>query len=140
MLSISNLLSKFATSFDIKDWQGLEDTLADDIYCNYHDLRDEIRTYSKKDYVDSRKAALAHLQTQHFFSNLEIHCQGSTTYCRLNALIYRKSRDGKQFNSHVIYNFILTKTQHNDWKIKEIKQIVLWNEGDPLIHQGLNQV
>ncbi|MGQ3888990.1 nuclear transport factor 2 family protein [Legionella sp. CNM-1927-20] len=138
MHPVCNLLAKFANSFDIKDWQGLEDTLADNIECNYQDLRGEIKTYAKKDYVDSRKAALAHLHTQHLFSNLEIDCQGNEAYCRLSALIYRKDKKGKQFNSHVIYNFVLVnKTQGNNWKISKIKQAVLWNEGESVIHKGL---
>ncbi|WP_131781422.1 hypothetical protein [Legionella gresilensis] len=75
MLAIFNLLFKFANSFDLKDWQRLEETLADNIECNYQDLRGEIKTYSKEDYVNSRKAALSHLPTQHLFFNLEINCQ-----------------------------------------------------------------
>ncbi|WP_419420784.1 nuclear transport factor 2 family protein [Legionella sp. D16C41] len=136
MRAISNLLFKFATSFDVKDWQGVEDTLADNIVCNYQDLRGEIKTYSKAEYVNSRAEVLNNLYTQHFFSNLEIDYHRNEAYCRLSAIIYRRDKEGSYFNSHVIYNFKLTKKSKN-WKIKEIKQTVLWNEGDSIIHKGV---
>lgn len=138
MNTISNLLFKFANSFDTKDWDGLESTLMDNIECDYQSLRGKTGTYTKKEYVNSRKEALSHLKTQHLFSNLEIRSEEMYAYCRLSAIIYRQDNEGKKFDSHVIYNFELNKLLNNEWKILKIKQSILWNEGDFTIHEGLN--
>lgn len=134
--SIAKVLFKFANSFDLKDWQALENTLMDDIQCDYQDLRGVFETCSKREYVNIRKKSLGHLKTQHLFSNLEITVEEGQASCQLSAVIYRQDNDGKQFNSHVIYHFHLVQLKDDEWRIKKIKQIVLWNEGDPLIHKG----
>ncbi len=61
--SIANILFKFANSFDLKDWQGLENILMDEIDCDYRDVRDEFGTYTKSEYVTLRKQTLDHLKT-----------------------------------------------------------------------------
>ncbi|WP_131780963.1 nuclear transport factor 2 family protein [Legionella gresilensis] len=132
---ISNVLFKFANSFNLKDWAGLVSTLMDQVDCDYKDLRGKTDSYTKTEYVNSRKEALSHLKTQHLFSNLEIRCEKEYSYCRLSAVIYRQDKDGKKFNSHVIYNFELTRLFNNEWKIHKIKQVVLWNEGDSTIYR-----
>ncbi|ASQ45016.1 nuclear transport factor 2 family protein [Legionella clemsonensis] len=137
MNTIPNLLFKFANSFDIKDWAGLESTLMDHIECDYQDFRGKTGTYTKSEYVNSRKETLGHLKTQHLFSNLEIKSEEKCSYCRVNAIIYRRDREGKKFDSHVIYNFELSKSSKDEWKIQKIKQIVLWNEGDSTVYKGM---
>ena len=135
--AIIKLLSKFANSFDLKDWQTLESTIADTIECDYQDLRGESETYSKSEYVSLRKQALGHLKTQHLFANLEITIDAEYAVCQLNAIIYRQDNAGKQFNSHAVYRFHLIQLQSNEWKIEKIKQSILWNEGDSSIHPGV---
>lgn len=137
MNALSNVLFKFANSFDLKDWDGLLNTLMDQVECDYQDLRGETDTYTKIEYVNSRKEALEHLKTQHLFSNLEIRAEDECSHCRLSAIIYRRDKNGKKFDSHVIYNFELSKLLNNEWKIHKIKQVVLWNEGDSSIHKGV---
>jgi len=137
MNTISNVLFKFANSFDLKDWDELESTLMDHVECDYQDLREKTDTCSKSEYVKSRKEALDHLKTQHLFSNLEIISEEKCSYCRLSAVIYRQDGHGKKFDSHVIYHFELRKLSNNEWKIQKIKQSVLWNEGDSTIHKGV---
>ncbi|MBA3536569.1 MAG: nuclear transport factor 2 family protein [Tatlockia sp.] len=137
MNAISNLLFKFANSFDTKDWDGLKSTLMDHVECDYQDLREKTDTCSKTEYVNSRKEALGHLKTQHLFSNLEIMSEEKCSYCRLSAIIYRQDSNGKKFDSHVIYSFELSKSSNNEWKIQKIKQCVLWSEGDSTIHKGV---
>lgn len=135
--SIENVLFKFANSFDLKAWQALEDTLMDTIECDYQDLRGISKTHLKSEFVSLRKQALQHLKTQHLFSNLEITVQEDRATCQLSAVIFRQDNDGKQFNSHVMYHFYLVQLQKDEWRIKKIKQSVLWNEGDSSIHKGV---
>ena len=135
--SIAKILFKFANNFDLKDWQALEETLMDSIECDYQDLRGISKIYLKSEYVSIRKQALQPLKTQHLFSNLEVTVQEDYSICRLSAVIYRQDNNGKQFNSHVIYHFYLVQLRNEEWRIKKIKQSVLWNEGDSLIHKGV---
>lgn len=133
---ISEVVSKFATSFDLKDWQGLEETLAESIECDYRDLRGTSGCLSKHEYVSSRKKAINELQTQHLFSNFEIVLEQGRASCRLNAVIFRRNSAGVIFNSHVVYRFHL-RQMNDKWKIDSIKQSLLWNEGDSTIHIGV---
>ncbi|MDX2346986.1 MAG: nuclear transport factor 2 family protein [Legionella sp.] len=135
--AISNLLFKFANSFDTKDWEGLESTLMDTIECDYQDLRKETGHYTKAEYVNTRKKALSTLKTQHLFSNLEFYLDKKHPDCKLSAVIYRRNKADKAFDSHVMYHFELNESARKEWKIQKIKQVVLWNEGDASIHAGL---
>jgi len=139
--NISNTIFKFANSFDAKDWQGLKSVLADPLTCDYMSLRGVIETLSSEDYVQKRISALDHLRTQHFMSNLEIYLDQENidqAYCRALSMIYR-NKDGVLFNTHAIYEFKLVKNKTeigNPWLISWIKQVVLWNDGDPFLHSG----
>ncbi|PHQ81551.1 MAG: hypothetical protein COB66_01930 [Coxiella sp. (in: Bacteria)] len=134
---ITNVLSKFAICFDLKDWEGLQALLMDSVACNYQDLRGKSGSYTKEAYVDLRKQALAPLNTHHLFSAIEVTIESGQAYCSLTAMIYRKDDSGAYFNSHVVYQFELTQLATDDWRIHKIKQTVLWNEGDPMIHSGI---
>lgn len=134
---ISNLIFKFANSFDAKAWQSLEATLMDHVECDYQDLRGNSGSYTKAEYVEKRKKALMDLKTQHIFSNLEIVNNEKQVICRLNAIIFRIAKDKRFFNTHALYTFGLIKLNNMDWKIKSIKQSILWNDGDPSIHKGI---
>lgn len=137
--SIIKVLFKFANSFDLKDWQGLEDTLMDNIECDYKGLRGTVENYSKSEYVSLRKKALNHLKTQHLFSNLQITAENKQATCQLSAVIFRQDDLGANFNSHAIYLFHLVNIKDNEWRIKKIKQTILWNEGDASIHAGVSK-
>lgn len=136
MHSIANLLSKFANSFDLKKWDVLESCFTENVDCDYTSLRGKKASLTAKEYVHQRKSALANLQTQHLFSNLEINLLNEKkAICRCSALILR--RRGEQFfNTHAIYEFTCVNEQA-EWLIAAIKQIVLWNEGNPELHSGV---
>lgn len=135
--SISNLIFKFANSFDLHDWEGLKSTLADTVECDYQELRGKSGIYTNIEYTNSRKQSLSHLKTHHLFSNFEITMGVECASCRVSAIIYRQDSEGRKFDSHVMYEFEIIKLPHDDWKIRKIKQSVLWNEGDPSIHKGI---
>lgn len=132
---ISRIISHFANSFDTKDWVALKNILADQVECCYQDLRGTKQIISNEEYVRLREEALQELQTQHLFCNLEIQIDRQQAQCRLNGIIFRRNHSGMHFNSHVMYEFGLTKL-NNHWLICYIKQSVLWNEGDASIHKG----
>ncbi len=136
--SISNLLFKFANSFDLKAWDVMEQCLAERVKCDYTSLRGKKETLTAQEYVAQRKTALEMLQTQHLFSNLEIDIQSEQkATCCCSALILR--RRGEQFfNTHAFYEFTCV-CEKEIWFISKIKQTVFWNEGAPEIHKGIKQ-
>ncbi len=135
-LKIQETVARFANSFDLKDWSGLESCFTESIDTDYSDLRGTPpETVSARDYVNSRRESLDHLKLHHLVSNYEIDFAAPhTAACHASMIVWRKS-DSEEFTTHCIYNFQLIKTDDN-WKISGITQKVLWNEGTSFIHKG----
>jgi 3-phenylpropionate/cinnamic acid dioxygenase small subunit len=135
-LDIQELIARFANSFDVKDWSGLQACLTESVYTDYSDLRGtppELITASE--YVRSRYESLDHLKLQHLVSNYEIDFSDSDhAACRASMVVWR-TVGGEEFTSHCIYTFRLAK-ENGGWKINSITQKVLWNEGDSSLHKG----
>ena len=133
---IYELIARFANSFDVKDWDGLQACFTESLYTDYGDLRGtppEIVFAS--DYVRSRRETLDHLKLHHLVGNYEIGFPDSNTAtCRASMIVWRKS-DEDEFTSHCVYTFQLVKQDEN-WKISGITQKVLWNEGTSSVHKG----
>ena len=137
ILDIQALIARFATSFDVKDWSGLQACLTDSLFTDYSDLRGTPpQTVTAADYVTARRESLDHLKLHHLVSNYEVDLSDSTrATCRASMVVWRKS-DEEEFTSHCVYIFQLTK-QEGEWKISGITQKVLWNEGASSIHKGV---
>jgi len=135
-LKIQQLIARFANSFDVKDWDGLQACFTDSLFTDYSDLRGTPpQTVTAKEYVQKRIDSLDHLKLHHLVSNYEVDFTDSNTAsCRASMVVWRKS-DEEEFTSHCVYTFQLTKIK-SDWKISGITQKVLWNEGTPSIHKG----
>jgi hypothetical protein len=134
MSEITNLIYKYANSFDSKSWDNLKTILADEVICDYQDLRGTYATLTATEFIEKRKQALQHLKTQHLFANLEIYQTSMEATCICTAFILRRAND-EIFNTHALYEFSLTLIE-NVWRIVKIKQTVLWNEGNSMIHSG----
>jgi len=135
-LKIQQLIARFATSFDVKDWNGLEACLTDSLFTDYGDLRGTPpQTISASEYVRQRRESLDSLKLHHLVSNYEVDFTDSNTAsCRASMVVWRKS-DEEEFTSHCVYMFQLIK-QNDEWKISGITQKVLWNEGTSSLHKG----
>lgn len=136
VLEIQKIIAHFATSFDMKDWNGLEACFTESVYTDYSDLRGTPpQTISAREYVQKRIDSLDQLKLHHLVSNYEVDfSESNTATCRASMVVWRKS-DEEDFTSHCIYVFQLTKLDDN-WKISGITQKVLWNEGTSSIHKG----
>jgi hypothetical protein len=137
-LEIQKTIARFANSFDLKDWRGLQTCFTEELYTDYSDLRGTPpETISAAEYVRLRRESLDHLKLHHLAGNYEIDfLDSNSAACRASMIVWRKS-DEEEFTSHCVYIFQLTK-QEAAWKISGITQKVLWNEGTPLIHKGIN--
>ena len=135
-LEIQKIIARFATSFDMKDWNGLEACFTESLYTDYSDLRGTPpQTVFAKEYVQKRIDSLDHMKLHHLVSNYEMDfADTNSASCRASMVVWRKS-DEEEFTSHCVYIFQLTK-QESDWKISGITQKVLWNEGTSSIHKG----
>ena len=133
---IQEMIARFANSFDLKDWNGLESCLTDAIYTDYSDLRGTPPEKVKAStYVAARRESLDPLKLHHLVSNYEIDLINTdTATCRASMTIWRKSEE-EEFSSHCVYIFQLIR-EGPDWRISGITQKVLWNEGMPSIHKG----
>lgn len=135
-LSVQKVIAKFANSFDVKDWDGLQACLTESVFTDYSDLRGTPpQTVTAVDYVKSRRESLDHLKLHHLVGNFEIDfMDANSATCRASMVVWRKS-DEEEFTSHCVYIFQLVKAQE-EWKISGITQKVLWNEGKASIHLG----
>ena len=135
-LDIQKIVARFATSFDMKDWNGLEACFTESLYTDYSDLRGTPpQTVTAREYVQKRIDSLDQLKLHHLVSNYEVDITDSNSAtCRASMVVWRNS-DEEDFTSHCVYIFQLTK-QGSDWKISGITQKVLWNEGTSSIHKG----
>jgi hypothetical protein len=136
VLNIQQVIARFATSFDVKDWDGLQACLTESVFTDYSDLRGTPpETIAAADYVRLRRESLDALKLHHLVSNYEIDFpdSGGAT-CRASMVVWRKS-DGEGFITHCVYTFQLIKL-NGDWKINGITQKVLWNDGKSSIHSG----
>jgi 3-phenylpropionate/cinnamic acid dioxygenase small subunit len=136
ILEIQEVIARFANSFDVKDWSGLEACFTESLYTDYSDLRGTPpQTITASEYVRLRRGSLDPLKLHHLVSNYEVDFTDSNTAtCRASMVVWRKS-DEEEFTSHCVYIFQLVK-QDEIWKISGITQKVLWNEGTSSIHKG----
>ncbi len=134
--NIQGVIARFANSFDVKDWSGLESCFTESLYTDYSDLRGTPpQTISAADYTRQRRESLDHLKLHHLVSNYEVDFTDSiSATCRASMIVWRKSEE-EEFTSHCVYMFQLSKLD-SDWKISGITQKVLWNEGTLSIHKG----
>jgi hypothetical protein len=130
---VTGVIGRFANSFDLKDWSGLEGVLSEEIAVDY-ELRGQQGTLTRAEFVHQRRAALDALETHHLLGNLEVDIEGDTAVCVASGVIYRRKGEDV-FDSHVIYHFRLRRTD-GVWRISALAQRVLWNEGNPVIHSG----
>ena len=135
-LAIQELIARFANSFDVKDWNGLQSCCTAWLYTDYSDLRGTPpQTITAAEYVRQRRETLDHLKLHHLVSNYEVDFTDSNSAtCRASMVVWRKT-DEEEFTSHCVYIFQLMK-QGAVWKISGITQKVLWNEGTSSIHMG----
>ena len=136
ILKIQQLIARFANSFDVKDWDGLQACFTESLYTDYSDLRGTPpETISASEYVRLRRESLDHLKLHHLVSNYEITFPGfDVAACRASMVVWRRS-EAEDFTTHCIYDFQLAR-QRGTWKISGITQKVLWNDGNASIHKG----
>ena len=140
-IEIQELLFRFMTSFDDKDWDAMRECLAESIHCEYSSFRGTVPgAIARDDYIGQRAIPLASLKTQHNLSNVSINGSEMYAEARCNYAILRFAADfdgtrEKFFHSYGQYQFGVVKT-HNQWRIISIRQSLLVSDGNPDLHAG----
>jgi 3-phenylpropionate/cinnamic acid dioxygenase small subunit len=136
ILNIQQLIARFANSFDVKDWDGLQACFTESLYTDYSDLRGTPpETISASEYVRLRRESLDHLKLHHLVGNYEVTFPDfDAAACRASMVVWRRS-ETEEFTTHCMYDFQLVR-QWGAWKISGITQKVLWSEGVSSIHKG----
>ena len=141
-MEIHNLLCSFQQAFDDRDWDLMRESLADRIFTDYSSFRNTPgETLAAEEYIAKRKSALAGLNTQHNFSNLQVEVDGDRARGRCNYVIHRFHPDfqgepDKFFHSYGHYLFEFERSSAS-WKITSITQKLLMNHGNPQLHGGI---
>jgi hypothetical protein len=134
---LQQLVARFANCFDLKDWAGLGECLASDLYTDYSDLRGTPpETMSKQKFVELRRSALHELQTHHLSGNVEVSLQGESAKLKVSMVIYRRNDAGETLNTHCLYFFGAVRGE-SGWVLDSITQKVFINDGQTAIHKGI---
>lgn len=137
IVALQRLIARFANSFDVKDWAGLEQCLKPELHTDYSDLRGTPpERMSNSRFVELRRTALQDLQTHHLSGNLEIDVSGSSGEARVSMAIFRRNTDGEILNTHCLYVLGVERVGKN-WLIGSIVQRVFINDGQRAIHKGI---
>ncbi len=135
VLKVQQVIARFANSFDVKDWDGLQSCFTDEIHTDYPDRGEPLQTVSAADYVKARRESLKHLKLHHLVSNYEIEILNlDTAACRASMVVWRRSNE-EEVASHCRYDFRLARRK-DEWKISGITQTVLWNERTSSAREG----
>lgn len=134
---LRQLVSRYANSFDLKDWTGLEQCLAQNVYTDYSELRGTPpELISREQFVELRRDALGDLETHHLSGNIEIAVTDDSARLRVSMVIYRRNSTGDTLNTHCLY---LLGAERSDeaWVFNSITQKILINVGKTEIHSGI---
>lgn len=139
-MEIIDVVIRFASALDMKDWKLCLSCFTDEIEADYSDLRGEpAKLIKSTDFVKLREIALSSLITEHLSTNHTITVEGDEATCISHMTIYRflpSVEVREHFDTHCYYTHTLARTPQG-WKIKKIKQSVLWSTGNPKIHAGV---
>jgi hypothetical protein len=137
--AIHDLLARFLTAFDEKDYETLRSSLADEIWCDHTSFRNAPAEHMPVDrYVRLRQAALDHLSLQHTCLDLFVWPDGPKILGRCNYIVHRFAAAHaptapKFFHSFGVYRFGFARADAN-WRINGISQQFLASLGDPELH------
>lgn len=133
---VVEVVVRWATALDLRDWALARSCFADEIDADYGDLRGGGPERVSADvFVERRKVALTPLETLHQSTNHRVQIDGDGATCHSAFLIHRRAADGRTFDSAGHYLHTLARGA-TGWTIVAVSQRVLWSRGDPTVHTG----
>ena len=132
-LAIQDVLTRYGTSLDDKNWERLATCFLPDAVADYGALGDH-QGYDEIEKI-CRNALEPLDGSQHFISNFEIRVDGDTAKTRsyLMAQHIRKSAPGgPHFLLAGVYRDEFVRTS-DGWRIRRRELATTWTEGNPLV-------
>lgn len=129
--AISDLLFRYASSLDTRDWERLETCFTPDVASDYGDLA---RHESREHLVRWVRRALSGFDvTHHMSTNHEITIEGDTARSRSYLhVVHTLALDGAPhtiaLRGHYTKDYVRTAA---GWRICRIRLETTWQEGDP---------
>ncbi len=137
---VSDTVLRFARALDEGDWLAFRNCLAEELYVDYTEFRQEsAHMTNADDFVAKRAKALNGLHMQHLSTNHLVTINGDQAECKSCFLIHRideASLGEKNFfdsAGHYIHGLLRVD---GSWRINHIKQSIIWNRGNSEIHGG----
>ncbi|HEY8538512.1 MAG TPA: nuclear transport factor 2 family protein [Steroidobacteraceae bacterium] len=127
-LAVRRLIARFANSLDAKAWDELGECLAAAVYVDFSEPQGRLpEEVSRREFIDARRTALEHVQTQHLTGNVEIYINGTSATARLSAMILRR-REGEPTSKTHCQFLLGFECREQSWAICSIVQRVLWSD------------
>ena len=127
-LAISDVLIRYATALDTRDWDLLRTCFTDDCVCDYDPVG------PREGYADFEALARGYLSplpaTQHLVTNHVIEISGDTASARSYAHAMHVATTGAQFVIAGTYEDELVRTG-DGWRIRRRRFPMSWWSGDP---------
>jgi 3-phenylpropionate/cinnamic acid dioxygenase small subunit len=127
-LAISDVLIRYATALDTRNWDLFRTCFTDDCVCDYDPVG------PREGYADFEALARGYVEplaaTQHLVTNHVIEISGDTATARSYAHAMHVSATGAQFVIAGAYEDELVRTS-DGWRIRHRKFPISWWSGDP---------
>ena len=132
---ISELVSRFAISLDIRDWDLFRSILTDPIEMDYPDSAGS-GTFPLDDLIEVGSSFFGRLDaTQHISANHQITIDGDEATCisTLHAQHYRSAEDDPVQRQIGFYKNYLRRL--DGWRIWRSEQRTSWSDGNPAVFE-----
>jgi|HigsolmetaAR201D_1030396.scaffolds.fasta_scaffold02426_12 3-phenylpropionate/cinnamic acid dioxygenase small subunit len=129
-LAVRRLIARFANCLDAKAWDELSECLAESVYTDFSEPHGRLpESLPRRELVESQRAALEDVRTQHLTGNVEVYINGTSATARLSAMILRRREGAPTSTTHC--QFLLGfEYRERNWKICSVLRRVLWSEPD----------
>lgn len=132
---ISDLLIRYTTCLDTKDWKLLHSCFTDEVEIDFSSIGIPLSTTSKVDNFIaflSQVLGRARLKTQHLSTNHVISVEGNSAVCTSYVFAQHYISDGEGGDDFVVrgyYTDTLVRT-FQGWRISKRKFTVAWTTGN----------
>ncbi len=133
---IEDLLIRYGSALDERDWQKLCRCFTPDACADYGDFGQ----YDGYEAIEGvcRSTLIPLDSSQHLIGNIEVHLAGdiATTRCNLQAQHTREIPEGgNNLTFGCVYRDELIRTEEG-WRIRKRQMSILWQEGNPAVMEG----
>jgi hypothetical protein len=135
---IELLINDFLRSYDVQDWVGMRNSLADDLRIDYATPRGGkpvLLPVNPDSFVRQRRNSLETMEMTHEVEVLSLWVEEDTAHSRCRFAIKRFSKDGERFfHSWGEYEFSFVNIPRRGWRIATIAQMTWRTDGNAKLY------